>query len=323
MKNKLLSVIIPAYNISGFLKNAIISLDGMLDNIKVEILIINDGSTDNTLQIANELAQKFENVSVYDKENGGLSDTRNYGSKLAIGKYIYFFDGDDYLNEESRLILPTLELKSPDILCFGYAKVDENHNVITKHLLNYNDEVEQELLTFKKVIQIIVGRDDEPIAGYLPTKIIKRSLIKDQKFLKMNYEDLPFIFKLAEKEQFNVLYLNQIIYNYVQRNQSITHSVSEQNLLDKLYSLELVKNSLNRITNSSEIINLNKRRSLIAILWVSSLNRQIQSTQVAKVAYKQLKELTNWAILERHSKLYLRLKVIYYLFKNSSLRRKE
>lgn len=323
MKNKLLSVIVPAYNISGFLKNAIISLDEMLDNNKVEILIINDGSTDNTLQIANMLAQKFKNISVYDKENGGLSDTRNYGNKLAVGRYIYFFDGDDYLSKESGIILSTLELKNPDILCFGYAKVDENHNVITKHLLNYSDEVEQESLSFKQVIQIIVGRDDEPIAGYLPTKIIKHSLIKNQKFLKMNYEDLPFIFKLAEKEQFNVLYLNRIIYNYVQRNQSITHSISEQNLLDKLYSLELVKDSLNKITDSSELTNLNKHRSLIAILWVSSLNRQIQSTQVAKVAYKQLKELANWAILKQHSNFYLKLKIIYYLFKNNSLRRKE
>lgn len=322
MKNKLLSVVIPAYNISQYLEKSVQSLKRMLDNSKVEIIIINDGSTDNTLQVAKVLAGKYKNIIVYSKSNGGLSDARNYGNLYATGKYIYFFDGDDYLNSFSELLLSILETKEPDMLCFGYNKMDDNGKILSSHLLRYNSKRELEELTFEETLKLIVGRSDEPIAGYLPTKIIKHELIADQRFLDMNYEDLPFIFALAERVPFSITYLNLPVYNYVQRKTSITHTITEKNLLDKLLSIKLVRISLKKLKVSPTITNLNNYRSLIGILWVSSLNRKIKSSKVAEEANRQLFLLIGWVMRKHNVRFYVRLKSLYYLINNSIVRRK-
>ena len=93
-----LSVIIPLYNSGHFLSRCIGSLLNQdIDINDYEVLIINDGSTDNSLDIALEFANNHSNVFVHNKANGGVGSARNKGISLAKGEYIYFIDPDDYL----------------------------------------------------------------------------------------------------------------------------------------------------------------------------------------------------------------------------------
>ena len=115
-----LSVIIPLFNSGHFLSRCIGSLLNQdIDTKEYEILIINDGSTDNSLNIALEFADKHPNVFVHNKANGGVGSARNKGMSLAIGEYIYFIDPDDYiLANVFKTILDEAKSNSLDILTF-------------------------------------------------------------------------------------------------------------------------------------------------------------------------------------------------------------
>jgi len=96
MKNVKISVIIPVYNVIDFLKECLGSvLNQTYKNL--EIILVDDGSTDGSSQICDEYKKKDRRIQVIHKENGGLSDARNYGMKYAKGEYIAFLDSDDYV----------------------------------------------------------------------------------------------------------------------------------------------------------------------------------------------------------------------------------
>ena len=96
------SVIVPVYNVSDYLEMCVDSLvNQTIDKEKMEILLINDGSTDNSLDICRDYEEKYPFIKVFSKENEGLSATRNYGIERAQGKYLFFIDSDDYFSEET------------------------------------------------------------------------------------------------------------------------------------------------------------------------------------------------------------------------------
>ena len=94
---KLISVIIPIYNTQKYLKKCIDSVESQSYN-NIEIILVNDGSTDSSEKIIQPYLQKYENIKYYKKENGGLSDARNYGIQKATGDYICFLDSENYKN---------------------------------------------------------------------------------------------------------------------------------------------------------------------------------------------------------------------------------
>ena len=123
----LLSIIVPLHNSAAYLPRCLESLlhqDISLE--EYEIIMVNDGSPDNSLVIANEYALKYPNIRVFSQENKGTSGARNTGLLEARGKYVYFVDPDDYVLENSlRVILNRMEEASLDVLRFGYIEVDE------------------------------------------------------------------------------------------------------------------------------------------------------------------------------------------------------
>ena len=97
-----ISVIIPAYNVEQYIQECLDSVISQ-ENIKLEIICINDGSTDSTGAIIEKYVDHFSNIILYSQNNKGLSASRNKGIELASGRYIYFLDGDDKLAEENVL----------------------------------------------------------------------------------------------------------------------------------------------------------------------------------------------------------------------------
>ena len=116
--SKILSVVIPVYNAEKYLRNCFDSLfDQGLSQEEIEIICVNDGSKDNSISILNEYAAKYNNIIVVDKENTGVSDTRNKGLDLATGKYVAFCDSDDYLcTGVYRSFIDTMEMNDVDVL---------------------------------------------------------------------------------------------------------------------------------------------------------------------------------------------------------------
>ncbi len=146
----LLSIVVPTYNVEKFIGNCLESL--MAQNIQkeqYEVLVINDGSTDESGKIAGSFADNHKNVRLINQENKGLSGARNTGISLAKGKYIYFIDSDDYIAENTLgLILDLLEKNNLDVL--GIAELEttqldikksKNKDVINKEKLKVTDGI--------------------------------------------------------------------------------------------------------------------------------------------------------------------------------------
>ena len=98
MNNELISIIVPVYKVEKYLEKCVKSiLKQTYTNL--EIILVDDGSPDNSGKMCDELAKVDDRIKVYHKKNGGLSDARNYGVERANGEYIGFVDSDDYIHE--------------------------------------------------------------------------------------------------------------------------------------------------------------------------------------------------------------------------------
>ena len=131
MNNKILTITVPSYNVEKFLEKTVLSFIDPEINDKIEVLIVNDGSKDNTLQIAKELEKKYPGtVRTIDKPNGGHGSTINKGIEQATGKYFKVVDGDDWVDtNQFRQFVKALETVDEDIILTGFNEVDTEGNI--------------------------------------------------------------------------------------------------------------------------------------------------------------------------------------------------
>lgn len=132
---KKVSVIIPVYNSEKYISKC---LDSVLNQTyqNVEIIVINDGSKDNSIKILKEYEKKYENIILIDKKNEGVSKTRNLGINKATGDYIMFIDNDDFIDED--YIETYMKNSDYDIVIGSYKRIDNNNKLLFKYNLNEN-----------------------------------------------------------------------------------------------------------------------------------------------------------------------------------------
>ena len=171
------SVIVPVYNVENFIDKCLNSLVNQTLK-QIEILVINDGSPDNSQKIIDEYVKKYpEKVKSFIKENGGQGSARNVGIENAVGEYISFVDSDDWLD------LETLEEM------YNIAKKEKSEIVICDMVDHYDEKIIYHNCTkYNSVFEVTPSACN---------KIFKKNLIKDVKFLsKLWYEDFNFTIKL-------------------------------------------------------------------------------------------------------------------------------
>lgn len=211
------SIIVPVYNVEKYVKKCIKSLmNQTLEDI--EIIVVNDGSTDNSLSIVEELAQEDNRIKIYTKENGGLSDARNYGLKKAKGKYIAFLDSDDYVKTDlyEKMYEKAKKEKSDMVECnFFWTYPKENNNKALKKDIGekYNNQIE--MMEKARVVAW--------------NKLYKREIIDrvGVEFPKgLRYEDIEFFYKLVPYIK-NISFIKQPMIYYVQRKESIINTQND------------------------------------------------------------------------------------------------
>lgn len=120
-----ISVIIPCYNVENYINECVDSVLNQKGNLKIEVICVNDGSTDNTLKLLKEYGDK---IKVIDKPNGGAAAARNTALDEAKGKYIFFLDSDDYITPEClEECYKTLVNKNMDVVSVGYCMLRNNN----------------------------------------------------------------------------------------------------------------------------------------------------------------------------------------------------
>lgn len=211
MKHKLISIIIPIYNAEKYLMDLLNSISNQIF-LDFEVLLINDGSSDNSKEICLNFVSKDDRYKYYEKENTGVSDTRNYGITLATGKYICFIDADDLLTKDylQTFVSNIVESNFKMISCnFHRFNDGESVNLDSNNLKNieyktYNNETKFDLLFSNGY-------------GYLWNKLFIRDIIIDNniKFSKDIYmcEDMLFVFEYL-KHIDEVLFVNLENYKY-------------------------------------------------------------------------------------------------------------
>ena len=112
------SVIVPVYNVEQYLSDCLESI--CRQTLKgIEIIVVNDGSTDNSLSIIKSFQQKYSNIKLINKKNGGLSSARNAGIDMAVGEYLFFVDSDDFIDLDTleKMYVKAKETHCPLIIC--------------------------------------------------------------------------------------------------------------------------------------------------------------------------------------------------------------
>lgn len=234
-----LSVIIPVYNGEKYISRC---LDSVLNqNVEgLEIIIVDDGSKDDTGKICKEYQEKDSRIKYFNKKNEGVSVARNYGIEKVSGKYMTFVDADDWLEDGAYTdVISYIEKKDLDIYIFNYKYVDENG----KSSINNNTTIEFEYSSkedIEKIQNVIIangniyGDDIAPQRkvfglGLVWNKIYKTSIVKDNniRFVMCNqkamFEDVAFCFEALEYSK-SVKFSKSVKYNYYVNNASAVHT---------------------------------------------------------------------------------------------------
>ncbi|MCQ2336035.1 MAG: glycosyltransferase [Paludibacteraceae bacterium] len=243
-----LSIIVPVYNVSKYLAKCLDSLlvqDLMIE--EYEIIVVNDGSTDNSGEIAKEYADKYSNIILINQENQGLSGARNTGIKVAQGKYIQFVDSDDYLEPNVlKTLVDKMDGDSLDVLRFNYQNVNENYEVYEpykehKPFVDYRDEICDGLTFLTERLGY---------GCYAWQFIIKTDIFtKDGNLFKpgIYFEDTEWTPRILTQTH-RVTSTEFMVYNYLLRSGSITNSVSIEKkrkvLDDKMALIQSLKEQM-------------------------------------------------------------------------------
>lgn len=229
-KPELISVVIPVYNTEKYLERSITSvLKQTYTNI--ELILIDDGSTDKSGIICDDFADKYSNIFVFHKENKGLSHTRNYGVKKARGEYLFFLDSDDYIIKECLSVLHTnLKKYEADVSGGSFNFFDDSssecdYDVINKVYVCSGRKACEDLLYGKRFYTSSCNI------------LIKNEIAKNIEFPNGKFhEDEQTTFRyFLESNKAVISYAKT--YYYYQRIGSIMHSFG-QPVIDEIYSAD-------------------------------------------------------------------------------------
>lgn len=280
-----ISVIVPVYNTEKFLKKCIESIINQTLK-EIEIILINDGSTDNSLEILQSFKEKDERIIIINKKNEGLTKTRNRGLTIAKGEYIYNIDSDDYLNENTALEKSYNICKNNDldILIFDfYKKVDNQKVYMNAFSLDINTK------SFKDFSLGILCHKIVPMVW---NKLIKRQLFINNniKFPEevFHQEDYITMIKLTYYAK-KIMFLKEAFYDYViHDNQGTKTSGKEKEFFD-YYNSYIILEKFFKDKIDGEIF-LKKIYAEKIQLYYNYLKRKYKNTKIEKKLYKELKK---------------------------------
>ena len=256
-----LSIIVPIYNVEQYLEECLNSIiNQSIENI--EVILINDGSTDLSKDIASKFVEKDKRFVLINQQNQGLSAARNTGIQMAKGKYIYFIDSDDFIidNKNLKEMVDLLEKYNSDALVGRMVRVYDNKNkVLDSEYINlFNTDV----CTKREYLKVSVNHNCAPCCMYM----YKRSLLTDNNIkFKVGFlhEDEDFTPRVLLKTKKISIY-NEGFYGYRQRENSITKTFSKKNIKDIISILLDLDQEYNNI-NEKMIRKIMKNRSVIKI----------------------------------------------------------
>lgn len=226
-----LSIIIPAYNIERFIGKCVDSILAQTFT-DYEIIVIDDGSTDQTPEICDRIAKKSNKITVIHQPNQGLSEVRNRGIRVSTGEYLAFIDGDDYVAADYfEKLMGLIERHKADVAGCGFKTIPVRRLYPAKNVVLSGEKATIELLTEQETYQIVAWN-----------KVYKRELFDGISFpARKRNEDNLTTYKIISRAN-KVAYTEETLYYYSQRDDSIMGTIEVKDRLDmKLLAAEEAK----------------------------------------------------------------------------------
>ena len=280
-----ISVIIPVYNVEKYLKRC---LDSVINQTykNLEIILVDDGSTDSSGRICDEYAKKDKRIIIIHKENGGLSDARNKGLDICTGDYISFIDSDDWIEiNYFEILLEKILCNYNDISCCDYLRTDK---YIT--YTNFNEKIKIKECYGIDILKIFLEK--ELVSAW--AKLFKKEIFEDLRFPigKIN-EDIATIF-IAFSKANRIVNINRKLYFYYKNTSSITKSKFTAKNLDLLTAWEeVVKLSKRYPENIQSLAEFRLRKayfSLLGVIAYYGMEYTQENIEIKNYIFKKFKE---------------------------------
>lgn len=283
-ETEIISVIVPIFNVENVLNRCIESI--VTQTYKnIEIILVDDGSSDNSGVICDEWAKEDRRITVIHKKNGGAASARNYGLEIAKGEYIGFVDSDDYIAADMYELLISNMESDIDITCCGTATLYPNRMKLRPVL--YDNAPRKMLFTNQEAIKELL------LLRYLSfspcDKLFRREFFNSIRFpVGKVCEDLPVIYECVKKSQ-KVINIGQIKYFYCYRENSVSRKkFSKERISYILFARDIfrdVHNSFPLLREEAEV------RYITNVVSIMCEIKQCGMLREYKKVYMRLKKL--------------------------------
>lgn len=314
MNKPLFSIIIPVYNVESYLQRCLDSIDKQVNNY--EVVIIDDGSTDNSGIICDKWAFKRNYAKVFHQSNQGISETRNKGVQHSEGDYIVFVDPDDWVEDDFTKVLQNLSQingkeKKIDVLAYNFSLVSNisgTYNYV-KNDANYP----KHFASGEEALGWIL---DTKVWNYAWQYAIRRNVYLENsiKFPQMVlYEDAATIFRLIFYSK-NVVCTNRVLYNYFQRNDSFSHVTTLSRTTEYFNLFEQMDDFFND-HNRPDVIVRSREYKLMRLFYAyKNIMHLNMSNGGKKEYYKKISHaITKNFVLKPHHRITLIKELLFYI----------
>lgn len=260
----MISVIIPVYNVEKYIRKCFECL--LKQTYKdLQIIVINDGSMDNSINIINEYIDKFKCIEIINQENMGASIAKNNGLKYAKGEYTLYIDPDDFIDEKmiETMYKSAVRNNSDIVLCGYYLYYQSTEKKVkVEYELNSNKVYSNE-----KIIEMMLRHE---IQGQLCNKLFKTKVLIENNFAMEKgrvIEDIFPVFKVVCNVK-RISYVDKILYYYRQHETSAIHTKNVKTMNDYYYAMTCILNYVNEnnIPVNKNSIKIFKATALLILL---------------------------------------------------------
>lgn len=229
---KKVSVIMPIYNMCDKLRRGVMSIVNQTYPA-IEIILVDDGSSDNSYEVCTELAEKYDFVQIFHTENQGSGKARNYGIAQATGEYLYFMDADDELDADAfRIVVERMEQTGADLAVFGYRILMPDGTVRRKKTYRNMEKHGSEIRTAYELFMEMTS--EYAIQGAPWNKMFKAENIRENHLcypdMRRNQDEV-FIMRYVATTQ-KVCMIDGVFYNYYTNNLSLVWKKYPENYVE-------------------------------------------------------------------------------------------
>ncbi len=308
---KLISIIVPVYNVEQYLKECLDSLISQTYK-NIEIIIVDDGSTDKSGTICDKYAKKDNRIKVVHKENGGVSSARNTGISIANGEYITFVDSDDYIYKDAIYNLYDSCINSNSDMAIGGVKDFKDGKIVCTSLKK------NKILNTEEALKYFFN--EKYFKCTVWAKIYKKSLMVNERFdenIKL-IEDFEFSYRIMKKVNKVALNTCTYVYAYRIRNNSLMRQKYNKKFENEIDLSEKVLEDVSKIYPSLKN-NAIRRYQRVIVSCIDKYFRETEETEGIKYLLEKLKKYPNELDLFQRVKLFMILhckKILKIIYKN-------